>query len=190
MRIACVGSRELSAAGTEICVELGKWIVECGHHVYSGNALGADAAFARGGNRVDPWKVHLMLPWHSYNRAQIVDRNQVFTVDKLPMEAQRYYEDLGRQYHPRYSMLSGGAQKLHLRNGMILLPGMMLEKPLSPYKVDLCLAWPKEGPSLGGTGQAIRIAQGESIPYVWLNKLDRKELAQLCDRIAEQRVSL
>jgi len=184
LRIACIGSRELSPEAISICKKLGRWIVECGHHIYSGNAYGADAAFAYGGNLVDTESVHLMLPWASYNRDQIVEGNQILTVEGLGVGAKAYYSGLGKKYHPRYDTLSQGAQKLHFRNGMILQPGKTLENPPNPFSVDVCFAYPKPGMNMGGTGQGIRIAKGEGIPCVLIGTLNQQELAQLCDKIA------
>lgn len=174
MRIACIGSRDLNPEALGICRTLGQWIVKCGHHIYTGNALGADQAFAAGGNTADPRLVHLMLPWDSYERDKIVSGNQVLSADKLGSQSRAYYEGLARKYHPRYDSLSQGSQKLHLRNGMILIPD---------HPVDLVLAWPRDGANQGGTGQGLRLAQGEGIAWHLLNKMSREELASLCDHL-------
>ena len=178
-RIAGIGSRDLSHEWLSDCHKLGEWIVKCGHQVISGNATGADFAFASGGNAVDPSKVHLMLPWGSFNQGQIAPMNVITSEADLDQTERGFYLGLARKYHPRFDYLSQGAAKLHLRNGMILFP----PAGNHPRPLDLVLAWPSMKVGGGGTGQGMRIARGEGIECIDLSRYGRKELSALCQTI-------
>lgn len=169
MNIGCIGSRTLSETQLSICHKLGRFIAEIGGKVHSGNAPGADQAFAAGANSVDPELVHLHLPWPNFNQEAIVQGNIIH----LP-HPQSHYEVTAAQYHPRWQYLRQGAKKLHTRNVSIIV---------HPTPKDLVLAWPSDKPGGGGTGQGIRIAEGLGIDVELLNKMNRQGLFDLCQVI-------
>lgn len=189
-RIACIGSRELAGEWLNVCEKLGAWIVRCGHELHSGNAQGADQAFARGGNKVDPTKVHLHLPWLSYERDAIVLGNHVDVLASLHWQIQSRYMDFAAQHHPAWERVSKGGRMLHARNGRIIYPEILLNFP-----VKLVLAWPSRKIGGGGTGQGMRMAEDAGIPLVNLNELridtepgaPQPDLHALCERIKELR---
>lgn len=76
-RIACIGHRNAPASLVPWMEHAGAEIVKAGHVIVSGNAIGSDQAWARGGNSVDSTKVELWLPWAGYNRRAIVEGNIV-----------------------------------------------------------------------------------------------------------------
>lgn len=182
-RIAGIGSRELTHEQLGICHTLGQWIVKCGHSLYSGGAHGADYAFASGANSVDSRRVHLMLPWGSYNAGQITRENALTTVGDLDPTEYQFYLRIARENHPKFDYLSQGAQKLHLRNGMILFP----PSGNNPRPVDLVLAWPSAKVGGGGTGQGMRVAEKLGIRLVNLARCTREDLARLGDEIQEMK---
>ena len=179
VRIAGIGSRELTYDQKAICFKLGEWIVQQGHQLYSGNAEGADFAFASGGNAQDPKQVHLMLPWGAFNQGQLAPLNVVLTEADLDQTERGFYLRMAREHHPRFDYLSQGAQKLHLRNGMILFP----PAGNNPSPVDMVLAWPSTKKGGGGTGQGMRIAERFGIPLVNIGLCSRQELSNLCQTI-------
>ena len=77
-KIACIGTREISEEMRRKLSLFGKMIVMRGYELHTGNALGSDAAFAEGGNKL-PGQVHLHLPWSSYNAGLINPSNVVHT---------------------------------------------------------------------------------------------------------------
>lgn len=169
MKVACIGSRELSTTQLQVCEVIGRFIANLGGEVHSGNADGADGAFARGANSVDPNLVHLHLPWPNFNREAIRKGNHVH----LPL-AQSHFEATAAKYHPRWDNLSQGAKKLHTRNVSIVV---------HPSIKDLVLAWPSNRVGGGGTGQGMRIAEGKGVDLVDLKDFGPKELHDLCERI-------
>jgi len=143
-RIACIGTRELGDA-TVLLEAIGAYLVRAGYTVSTGNAIGSDQAFARGGNSVDPKRVELWLPWASYERAAVVKGNIVHTgptVDDV---------ELAKKLHPAWGRCSAGARTLHARNCQIV------------RGCTLVIALPRRD-CPGGTGQGMRIAEHLGIP--------------------------
>lgn len=178
-RIAGIGSRELTPEQLATCRTLGEWAVKCGHRVVSGNAEGADYAFASGANSYSPKSVSLMLPWGGFNNPQVNPLNLVISEADLDQTEREFYLRLARKYHPSFDYLSQGAKKLHLRNGMILFP----PGGNNPPPVDLVLAWPSAKKGGGGTGQGMRIGDGEGIPVANLSRFEREDFRQLAETI-------
>lgn len=175
--IACIGSRSLSENQIQVCEKIGEWIVHQGHTLHSGNAPGADQAYARGGNRIDPSRVYLHLPWPNFERQAIHRDNVVRTVEDLSSAERLTFSTLATQYHGAYSRLSQGAKKLIVRNGMIVLPN---------GPVDLVIALPGDyyyKPHGGGTGQGMRLAQAHNIDLFNIAYADKQGLWDLCERI-------
>ena len=65
---------------------------------------------------------------------------------------------LAEEFHPRWFELNDYVKRLHARNCQIIL-GENLD---SPVKFTVC--WTKNGATLGGTGQAIRLCEHYKIP--------------------------
>ncbi len=178
IHVACIGSRDLNDEQTAICEKLGRWVVQCGHTLHTGNAPGADQAFARGANQLCPDLVHLHLPWYKFERQAIRDDNVVRSVDDLPECELQWYTAHAERYHPAWRRLSHGAKKLMTRNSMIMLP-------CGCHEVDMCLALPSNKRGGGGTGQGMRIAQLQNIRLVDLKGYEQPQLFELCQEIAQ-----
>lgn len=144
-RIACIGSRETPPAVLRWMESAGAELVRTGHTVVSGNAPGADQAWARGGNSVDPAKVELCLPWAYFESSAIVTGNVLrqLVLDKF-VDAWK----LAQQLHPRWDRCSDGARRLLTRNVMIVQGS------------DRVLGYLNRGKKGGGgTGFAFKIAR-------------------------------
>lgn len=151
MRIACIGSRDISDETEKLLIEIGKFIAFKDWTIVSGNALGSDASYAKGANLVDPTKVWLHLPWPSYNSGLIVRGNVI-----RPHNPQDSI--LAEKHHPAYPNLSQGVKKLMDRNAGILLDSDAVLAVLNPKKMGG-----------GGTGHGWRIAGALGIPRLDLN---------------------
>lgn len=169
MRMAGIGSRDLQASDLQTCLALGQFIAKCGGELHSGNARGADQAFAAGANSVNPELVHLHLPWPNFEKEAIVGGNHIH----LPQE-QSAYDVTAAKYHPAWRHLSQGARKLHTRNVSIVC---------WPTIKDMVLAFPSQKKGGGGTGQGMRVAEGHDIPVIDLNGMDTAQLHTLCESI-------
>ena len=147
MRIAVIGSRDIPDNVRELMVTVGTNLVGDGHWLTSGNADGSDAAWAEGGNSVDPTKVIIYLPWATYNSDYLVEGNRVLKAPKPE------WFDKAAQFHPNWHNLKQGARRLMARNYGIV------------HKADAVLAYlnhNKQGG--GGTGHGWRIAEHLKIP--------------------------
>lgn len=149
--IACIGSRGLKLSEIFACEAIGRAIAERGWELHTGNAQGADQAFAKGANEVNPKTVHLHLPWFKYERQAIVPGNVVRTVDDLALEELEWYTEIAARHHPAWGHLSQGVRKLMIRNGMIILPRL-------GHPVTCTVAWPSDKMGGGGTGQGMRMS--------------------------------
>lgn len=146
-RIACIGSRDIPPKTEGLMEQIGEYIASRGWYIASGNALGSDAAYARGANRVDPSKVILYLPWRTYNEELIVRGNR-YTFDIRPE-----WEDTAKEFHPAWNKLTQGVRKLMARNAGII------------SRADKVIAYLNHSKSSGGgTGHGWRISGSKGIP--------------------------
>ena len=88
--IACIGSRATPAPILSWMEETAAKLVSAGYAITSGNAPGADQAWARGANTVDPTRVTLFLPWANFEPQAVHPKNRICTF--RPSDHQRYAE--------------------------------------------------------------------------------------------------
>jgi hypothetical protein len=121
----------------------------------SGGANGADTAFEKGAKNKE-----IYLPWRHFNgntSPYYSPTNQAFV--------------MARDFHPAWDKCSNAARQFHARNCHQVL-GLDLQSP-----TDLVLCWTPKGEMVGGTAQALRIAEHHNIPIInlawanWLTKL-------------------
>lgn len=152
MRIACIGSRDITPLQEELFEAIGEWIVSEGHYISSGAADGSDASFMIGGNKVAPERVIAYLPWPKYNNQYIHPGNRVL------YQPYPQWEELSKPFHGAWDKLSQGARKLMARNWGIV------------HRADKVIALLNHRkPGGGGTGQGWRIAGHLNIPRLDLN---------------------
>lgn len=169
MIVGTIGSRDLTAGELEGCRDLGTALAEAGHRIRTGNAVGADQAFAAGANKIYRRLVTLCLPWWGYERAAVSHGNDVLCL--------AYHDDCDRLYaeaerlHPAWDRCSRGARALHARNGLIV------------DHCDIVLAWPRRGADPGGTGQGMRVSRDRGVELVDLGALDHDGWDRLYERL-------
>jgi hypothetical protein len=151
--IACIGSREVGPDEEKFMEKIGEWLVRHGHTIKTGNALGSDQAYARGGNRVDPSKVWLYLPWSSYEANKIVPGNRVIS----GQEAHWFTE--AEKFHPAWANLKDPVRKLMARNIGIVE---------NTRQVIARLNHSKQGG--GGTGHGVRYALANQIDVIDISR--------------------
>lgn len=145
MRVACVGSKQLTPSQLDLCFRIGAYLARQGDVVVSGGAIGADQAFAQGAASVCPARVHLYLPWPSYERGQVPPGAKVYVgPDDHP-------EDLRlAQLHPRWAHIKDSVRLLMLRNAHIVrTSGCVIAYP----RLDEAHRW------TGGTAHALTVAK-------------------------------
>lgn len=144
MITAVVGTRNPTPEAARVCRDICAALRDMGHHLITGNADGIDSIARDTWNALAPGRVTLVLPWYNYNRRYIHKDNHVIVY--TPQH--KSWTDSVKLYHPAPEKLTQGVYKLHARNYGIIEPA------------DIVIAFPSDKPGGGGTGQAIRIAQG------------------------------
>jgi hypothetical protein len=152
LRIACIGSRVITDEQRQLFFDVGAYIAKQGWLVSSGNADGADAAFAAGANSVKPESVIVYLPWKKYNPHNLHPQNQVLADPK------KEWMDLAAPFHHCWDQLSYGAKKMMARNYGIV------------YRADKTLALLNYSrPGYGGTGHGWAVSGHLGIPRLDMN---------------------
>lgn len=146
MRVALIGSRSLPEEALSFCEWVGQRMAERGHAIVTGNAPGADQAYAAGANKVNPAAVTLFLPWASFEAAAVVPGNRVIVADisgpaahEAAMACRRWNDK------PR-------STRLLLTRDVLIIGG-----------AHAVVAWPSTG---NGTRFTMGLAQTRSIPTI------------------------
>lgn len=139
---AGIGSRETPIELKPVIKQLVEELNNKGYILRSGGAPGADSFFEEYSENSE-----IFLPWRNFN-------NNTSTLFNPTQEA----FNMAEKYHPNWKKLSYGAKKLMARNTHQIL-GEDLKTP-----VDFVICWTKNGKTVGGTGQALRIAEDLGIP--------------------------
>lgn len=182
---AGIGSRETPEHILTIMHHIGAYLCSEGWTLRSGAAQGADSAFEKGADdelaRViqqmkmlgadGPTVKEIYLPWKGFNNS----------ISRLHPELIPYTQqeiDFTASYHPAWDKCKPWAKRLHTRNKRQLLGTEHVNGPeviLSKFVV----CWTRNGALVGGTAQALRIANALHIPICNLGSAkNEKELEQ------------
>lgn len=139
----------------------------------SGGADGCDSAFEKGCDLVQG-KKEIYLPWKGFN-----DNNS--PLFKLSSEAQ----EIAFKYHPNLYGQKDSVVKLMTRNSYQVLGRNLVTKSL--FILCYCLVDDK-GVPIGGTSQALRIAEAHKIPI--FNLYHKDDLQKFKDfmKIVDERL--
>lgn len=128
-----------------------------GYGLRSGNAPGADQAFADGHLcAMSGAAIELFLPWANFEHQAIKGWTNDIVSRWTP---DPWTFPIAEQFHPAWDDLSAGAKKLQARNVHQIL-GPTPDSDKSRFVV----CWTPGGKEFGGTGQALRIAKAHRIP--------------------------
>lgn len=131
---AGIGSRKTPPDILHIMVKMGIKLGREGWELRGGGADGADSSFYAGAAIANSPRI-------------------IYTAEDATPEAIAHAE----QFHPAWNKCSDHARKLLGRNSMIILG----EDLLQPVRMVVC--WTPDGEIVGGTGQAIRVAEQSAI---------------------------
>lgn len=166
---AGIGSRDTPADVLETMTGIACILREQGYVLRSGHADGADLAFERGSQGQN----QIWLPWPDFNYESPQAQGLVHT-GHFAIRENWAADKIAADFHPNWSACSEGARKLHTRNVyQVLGPGLGIVSTETVSKFIIC--WTKDGKASGGTGQAIRIAEGCEIPVFNLFNADALE---------------
>jgi len=160
--IACIGTRDTTEELEMLMEKIGSYLIRNGFYIISGNAKGSDQAFVRGGNKVDPTKIILCLPWSGFEYNAIEKGNVVQYADVANEEC----INLAMLAHPVWDNLPKTVKRLMIRNAMIV------------NKSIFVIANPKPQ-GKGGTWHAIRIAEMLGIQWRDLNNKDYRRSIEI-----------
>ena len=170
MTYAGIGSRETPSHILATMQKLSNRLALDGWTLRTGNCTGADQAFAKGANEVNPKLVELYLPWYGYEALCVAIGNVVYTPG---CEAYR----IAAEHHPAWHKCSKAAQAMHARNVQIILGATLVE----PVQQAIC--WTPGSKAIGGTALGIRIARAWGIAVRNLTEerlVDRQRQMEFC----------
>lgn len=150
---AGIGSRLVPKNIETEMTKLASMLEKKGFILRSGNAEGADQAFAEG---VDE-KAQIWLPWHSFQKEF---RNKKYDHDyRVISEKDVEAFKSVNKYHPNGPHLTDVSQKFMARNYRQVIGR---DEPNSEF----IICWTSKGEWVGGTAQALRIAHDKQIPII------------------------
>lgn len=161
---AGIGSRECPKEVLNQMTELAFQLEKLGWWLRSGNATGADQAFALGvGEKAQIW-----LPWYSFggDAFRLIRPTHTY---KVIQDNDTEAFDSVEKFHPNAANLKPAVRKLMARNHRQL-------KGLNEPDSSFVICWTKDGKDSGGTGQNIRAANHWGIPVFNLFNLTPNEI--------------
>jgi len=156
---AGIGSRETPSYVLEEMEKIAQYLGDNGYCLRSGGAEGADTAFEQGCDEISGDK-EIYIPWNNFNSKWDRDYG-IWSLECEEVQAGlNKATKMAEQYHPRWSKLSQGVKKLMIRNSLQIFGYDML------LPVELVICWTPNGKVVGGTGQALRIAEDHEIRII------------------------
>lgn len=173
---AGIGARDTPSEVLRHMKVVGENLAYEGYVLRSGHAAGADICFEEGAGQADSTaggQVHglceIFLPWPIF----------LGSYSRFERPRPEAYE-IAKEYHPNWGALNGAGHDLMARNSHQIL-GWELNDP-----VKFIVCWTKGGKIVGGTGQALRMAQALNIPVVnFGNTTWEGVIAQISDLIIQ-----
>ncbi|TSA39542.1 hypothetical protein D4R30_00875 [archaeon] len=148
--VAIIGTRQPDTLQYQYAEELAEHLSHTfGVTIVTGGAYGIDQAAMAGALKP---LLEVYLPWSTYNEHLVpADAGKIVVTN--PTVHRQWFESVNR-YHPNpAAVTTRGVRALHARNFGIVTGR------------DLVIAFPSDTGG-GGTGQGIRIAEGESVPVL------------------------
>ena len=177
--VAGIGARDTPQGVLFRMTEVAQIMARRGDVLRSGGALGADSAFEAGWD-AEGGRKQIFLSWRGMNDRE-PNGKDVFAFsysDDVPeaVLARSYYHRSAA--HPEGDSVAwgrlgrGGRAHMARNTNQILGPN-----PGTSALSDVVLCWTKNGQTVGGTGQALRMAQDKGIPVVNLGDAALKGLS-------------
>lgn len=169
---AGIGSRKTPAYTQANMHYLAAALSDKGYTLRSGNAEGADQAFASG---VKDNKAQIWLPWkHFQLNFQKKFPNHTYIVEDMLADMEAFHSVA--KFHPKPDTLSVVSYQFMVRNYR-----QVIGRGEPNSKFIIC--WTECGEYVGGTAQAMRIADHFQIPILNLAKLTADEVLKEIDKI-------
>lgn len=153
---AGIGARKTPNHISKIMLYLGSFMAQQGWTLRSGAAQPAgDCDFEQGCDNVNGDK-EIYLPWRGFNhhQSELHPKNYPFSEEE---------KEFAARFHPRWNKLGPSERLLMQRNTRELLGVEAIHgEKVIPVKCVIC--WTPNGSLVGGTAQALRIAEWAHIP--------------------------
>lgn len=174
---AGIGSRDCPTLIEARMAKLSKVLTYNGYTLRSGNAHGADQAFAKG---VLDNKAQIWLPWKGFNddfQKLYPDHEYRLVSDRCPEgESDMEAWDSVKQFHPYYDdMESSGHIKFKTFMDFMTRNYRQVRGYNEPDS-EFVICWTPNGEDVGGTAQAIRVARHYNIPVYNMFHLTVEEI--------------
>lgn len=161
---AGIGSRGIPEKISKDMQYIASYLSNLGYILRSGNAEGADQAFAKGVNND---LAQIWLPWKDFQKGFTLlhPKHKYIVIGDNDKEA---YDSVVK-YHPNGKNLTETSRKFMARNYRQVVGK---DEPDSMFVV----CWTVDGKLVGGTAQAIRIALDKDIPVYNLAVIDKEQV--------------
>ncbi|MCK5803430.1 MAG: hypothetical protein KAI66_11380 [Lentisphaeria bacterium] len=185
------GTRSLPAEDVDTLAAFGKWLAETYPQAMfrTGNADGADTAFARGIIEVDPSRLEYVLPYGGHRKESIAQSSCQIALTDMPRVAEERAVYHTSQASPQYQSLMKKREtmpRLRAKARYILRDTIKVigaeESSLSPATAGIFYVNPDD-PMKGGTGHTIRVCQEHNVPIAfqdeWMKWSTKQNLCTL-----------
>lgn len=147
-------------------------MAKLGFTLRSGGAAGADSAFIRGAE-TGKGNLEIFIPFNRFNGFS-------FDGEKVLGPPTKEARLLAKKYHPNWPNLGSRGRDFMARNAYQVL-GFCLDRP-----ADFILCYTPNGKIVGGTGQALRMANDLNIPILNFGKNTDEYISDFILNISER----
>src|SRR6478735_2471575 len=174
---AGIGSRDIPNTVKHDMNHLAWKLKVLGYTLRSGNATGADQAFATGAKE----KAQIWLPWEKFEEGfqQLYPDAEYILPTKLDVEAW----DSVEKFHPAYDQMKKGDVTKFITFMNFMTRNYRQVRGLNEPDSEFVICWTHDGTDVGGTGQAIRIARHFHIPVYNLFNMTPDEIILSIDKL-------
>jgi hypothetical protein len=154
---AGIGSRKTPEHIQKLMTWIAMLLSHGGWVLRSGGADGSDTAFEKG---ADQDKIEIFLPRQGFNH----NPSQLYKYKPI-------HHRLAMDTHPAWDGLDKGSKAMMIRNS-----AQIMGYEEGSIQTNFVLCWTQNGEAIGGTGQAIRLADRFKLPVLNLQKKDSARL--------------
>ena len=181
MFFAGIGSRTIPKQTGYDMLTISHYLTENGYTLRSGNATGSDQAFASG---VRNSNAQIWLPWKDFEvefRLEHPNHSYRLVGDECcPGEPDPEAWDSVEKFHPYYKKMLAKKDTLESKKYYEFMRFMSRNyrqvKGWGEPDSEFVICWTHDGTDVGGTGQAIRIANHYNIPVFNMFNMNAKEV--------------
>jgi hypothetical protein len=160
---AGIGSRQITPKTQYEMTKLAIELSHMGYTLRSGNATGSDQAFASGATRAQIW-----LPWRDFEkefRDEHPDHEYRLVGNHYSLgEDDPEAWDSVEKFHPNYKKMVEIHEIKYINFMNFMSRNYRQVRGLGEPDSEFVVCWTHDGTAVGGTGQAIRIANHYDIP--------------------------